>query len=132
MDQISCSSSTICYATTAASIRSRGGGLYGVPAIMPVTPDGVVGPAQILSTQSGSAFNISCVPGRACTVVGQNNVPPATGLAVDVVRGMPTAITTWPEVNQLWAVSCVAPATCGMAGSRANTAIFVWHGRVPS
>ena len=131
LDHISCSSSSICYATSAASLPS-GGGFYGVPAIIPVTPEGVVGPAQVLSTQSGTAFKISCVPGRACTVVGQKNVPPAAGLAVDVVRGVPTAITTWPEVDQLWAVSCVAPATCGMAGSRANTAFFIWHGRVPS
>lgn len=129
-EEISCSSSTLCYATAVAFVPS-GGGFYGVPAIMPISADGVVGPAQILTTQSGNAYNISCLPGRACTVVGQSNVP-AAALAVDVVRGTPTAITTWPEVNQFWGVSCVAPATCGMVGSRANTAYFVWHGPVPS
>ena len=129
-EEISCSSSTICYATATAFISS-GGGFYGVPAIMPVSPDGVAAPAQILSTQSGNAYNISCVPGRACTVVGQSNLP-AAALAVDVVRGTPTAIRMWPEVNQFWGVSCVAAATCGIVGSRANTAFFVWHGRVPS
>lgn len=137
LEHISCSSSSICYATSAASIPSGDvfygvPGFYGVPAIVPVSPDGVVGPVQILTTLSGTAFNISCVPGRACTVVGQSNVPPAAGLAVDVVRGAPTAITRWPEVNELSTVSCVAAATCGMAGSRANTAYFIWHGPVPS
>ncbi len=129
-EEISCSSPTVCYATATAFISS-GGGLYGVPAIMPVSPDGVAGPARVLTTQSGNAYNISCLPGRACTVVGQSNVP-AAALAVDVVRGTPMAISMWPEVNEFWGVSCIAPATCGMVGGRGNTAYFVWHGPVPA
>ncbi len=88
---------------------------------MPVTADGVAGPAQILSNQSGIAYNLSCVPGRACTVVGQSNVPTAA-LAVDVVRGAPTAVTMWPNINTFWGVSCIAPASCAIVGNRANDA----------
>ena len=129
-EAISCSSSTACYATAVAFI-SAGGGFYGVPAIMPVTADGVAGPAQILTSQSGIAYNISCVAGRACTVVGQTNGP-AAGLVVDVVRGSPTAITTWPNVNSFDGVSCIAAATCGIVGGLANDAFFLWHGPVPA
>ncbi|HEX2023887.1 MAG TPA: hypothetical protein VHF00_04240 [Acidimicrobiales bacterium] len=128
-EEISCPSSTICYATAVVFISS-GSGSYGVPAIMPVSADGVPGPLQALSSQSGNAYNISCVPGRACTVVGENHLPSAA-LAIDVVRGSPMARTLWPTVDDFVGVSCIAAATCGITGGFGNTAFFVWHGPVP-
>lgn len=129
-EEISCSSATTCYATAVGFISS-GGGLYGVPAIMAVSADGVAGPVQPLSNESGLAYNISCVSGRACTVVGQANGPPAA-LAIDVVRGSPVATTMWPNVNYFTGVSCVAARTCGMVGNLGNNPFFVWHGPVPA
>jgi hypothetical protein len=85
---------------------------------------------QALSSQSGNAYNISCVPGRACTVVGENHLPSAA-LAIDVVRGSPMARTLWPTVDDFVGVSCIAAATCGITGGFGNTAFFVWHGPVP-
>ncbi len=126
---ISCSSSTVCYATAAAFIPS-GGGYYAAPAIMPVSADGVAGRVQILTTEAGNAYDISCTVGRACTVVGGSNVA-TRALVVDVFRGTPAAVTTWPNISDFSGVSCVGPATCGMVGGLGNTAYFVWHGPVP-
>ncbi|HEX2273363.1 MAG TPA: hypothetical protein VHG90_05785 [Acidimicrobiales bacterium] len=126
---ISCSSSTVCYATATAFIPS-GGGYYAVPAIMPVSADGVAGRVQILTTEAGNAYDISCTVGRACTAVGGSNVA-TRALVVDVFRGTPAAVTTWPNFSDFSGVSCVGPATCGMVGGLGNTAYFVWHGPVP-
>jgi hypothetical protein len=128
-DEISCSSSTVCYATATAFVPV-GGGFYGVPAIMPVSADGVAGPVQILPTEAGNAYDISCVVGRACTVVGASNVS-SRALVIDVFRGTPVAVTTWANVHDFTGVSCVGPATCGMVGGFGDTAFFAWHGPVP-
>lgn len=127
-DAISCPTTT-CYATAAGFIPT-GDGYVGVPAMMPVSLSGVVGPVQILSNESGFAADISCVLARTCTVVGQDNLA-AQGLVVDVSRGSPAPATRWPEVNSFVGVSCVAPASCGMVGNTPTGAVFAWRGPVP-
>lgn len=128
-EEISCSSSTVCYAT-ASAIIPVGSGFYSAPAIVPVSAEGVAGPVQIITTEAGNAYNISCTVGRACTVVGQSNIS-SRALAVDVFRGTPMAVTTWSNVNYFTGVSCVRPATCGIVGNWGNNAFFAWHGPVP-
>jgi hypothetical protein len=125
---LSCPSATTCYATAAAFIQ-RPDGYLGVPGMVAVSADGVVGPVQTLHDQSGNSFDISCVYVRSCTVVGQGNFP-STGLIIDVFRGTPT-LTSWPG-HAFFGVSCVGPATCGVVGSSSGSAVFLWHGPVPA
>ena len=55
-------------------------------------------------------------------------------MVIELVRGPPVAVTIWPDVfDGFTAVSCVAPATCGIVGNRTFTdAAFAWHGPVPA
>ncbi|HEX2023891.1 MAG TPA: hypothetical protein VHF00_04260 [Acidimicrobiales bacterium] len=130
MQDISCASSTTCHATASGFVQTPEG-YYGIPGMMAVTADGVPGPVQVLSEQRGISNGISCVFGRTCTVVGQkHNGPNAPeGLSIDVFRGSPGPLVVWPEVGHFGAVSCIAPATCGIIG---YNAVFAWHGPVPA
>lgn len=121
-EEISCPSSTTCYATAEG---------VGFAAIMAVSAEGVAGPVQVLANVSGIMFDIHCLYGRTCTVVGQTNAP-AGGLIIDVFRGSPTPPTTWPTVNWFTGVSCVARESCGVVGNTTGAAFFVWHGPVPA
>lgn len=127
-DAVSCPSSTTCQATASAFIQ-RPDGYLGVPGMVPVSAEGVVGQAQILYDRSGNAYDISCIYARACTVVGHANFE-FGGLVIDVFRGTPT-VTIWPGPTFL-GVSCVGPATCGVVGSSGGGAVFLWHGPVPA
>ena len=126
-EAISCPSSTSCQATATAFIQ-RPDGYLGVPGMAPVSAEGVVGQAQILYDRSGSAYDISCIYARTCTVVGQANF--GGGLVIDVFRGSPR-VTIWPGSTFL-GVSCVGPAACGVVGSSSGGAVFLWHGAVPA
>ena len=130
MQDISCASSTTCYATASGFVQTAEG-YYAIPGMMPVTADGVPGPVQVLSGERGISIGISCVFGRTCTVVGQkHNGPDAPeGLSIDLFRGSPAPPVVWPEVGHFGAVSCIAPATCGIVG---YGAVFAWHGPVPA
>lgn len=127
---ISCASSTTCYAT-ASGFGETPEGYYGIPGMVPVTADGVTGPVQVLSERRGISNGISCVFGRSCTVVGQEHTT-GRGLSIDVFRGSPGPAVVWPDVNLFRAVSCIAPATCGIVGYMPpHGAVFAWHGPVP-
>lgn len=123
-DQVSCASSTTCYAT---AYDQRG-----VPAMVAVSAEGVVGPVQGLTDQWGIATSISCAYGRTCTVVGQSHPAPPAGLIIDVFRGSPAAPILVTDAEIFTGVSCIAGATCGIVGSRGQTGVFRWHGPVPS
>ena len=127
-EAISCPSSTACQATASAFIQ-RPDGYLGVPGMVRVSAEGVVGQAQILYDRSGNAYDISCIYARTCTVVGQANFE-FGGLVIDVFRGTPT-VTIWPGSTFL-GVSCVGPATCGVVGSSGGGAVFLWQGPVPA
>jgi hypothetical protein len=127
-EAISCPSSTTCQVTATHFIQ-RPDGYLGVPGMVPVSAEGVVGQAQILYDRSGNAYDISCISTRTCTVVGHSNFA-AGGLIIDVLRGTPT-VTIWPGSTFL-GVSCVGPATCGVVGSSGGGAVFLWHGPVPA
>jgi hypothetical protein len=126
-DAISCGSATTCFATAAAFIQ-RPDGYLGVPGMVPVSSDGVVGPVQALADQSGNSYDISCAYWRSCTVVGSLNLG-GGGLIVDVFRGTPT-LTRWPGY-QFLGVSCVGPSSCGVVGASGAGPVFLWHGSVP-
>ena len=130
MQDISCASSTTCYATASGEIQTPEG-YYGVPAMMPITVDGVAGPEQTLTNQRGILNDISCVFGRTCTVVGQEHTT-SRGLSIDVFRGIPTGPVIWGNVNLFTGVSCIAPGTCGMVGYTHPNALFAWHGPLPA
>ncbi len=123
---ISCASRTLCMAAAHAFIPASEGSI-GVPAIMTVSANGTLGPVQILDRESGILTDISCVSGRTCTVVGQDNRR-ARGLLIDVFRGIPSPPTRVENAGSLNAISCVGVATCGIVGSGA---LFLWHGPVP-
>lgn len=126
-DDISCASSTTCYATASGAVQTPEG-YYGIPAMVAVSADGIPGPVQILSNQLGISNAISCVSGRNCTVVGATS----GGTSIDVFRGIPAAPVIWENVSTFTGVSCIAPGTCGMVGHRSATdAVFAWHGPVP-
>ena len=127
MQDISCASSTTCYATASGAVQTPEG-YYGIPAMVAVSADGIPGPVQILSNQLGISNAISCVSGRNCTVVGATS----GGTSIDVFRGIPAAPVIWENVSTFTGVSCIAPGTCGMVGHRSATdAVFAWHGPVP-
>ena len=124
---ISCASSTTCYATASGAVQTAEG-WYGIPGMVPVSADGVTGPVQVLSDQQGISNAISCVFGRTCTVVGATS----RGFSIDVFRGTPGPVVIWENVNQFTGVSCVAPGTCGIVGISYPNALFAWHGPVPA
>ena len=123
---ISCASRTSCVAAGHAFVPASEGSI-GVPAIMTVSVNGTLGPVQILDQESGVLTDISCVSGRTCTVVGQDNRR-AQGLLVDVIRGIPGPPTRVENAGSLNAASCVGVATCGIVGGN----LFFWHGTVPT
>ena len=127
---ISCPSSTTCYAIARGFVRTSGTGYYTVPAMMRVTADGVAGPVQLLTDRQGSSEDISCVFGRTCTVVGL--LHSAGAVSVDVFRGTPMTPRVWPGATSFFGVSCVAAATCGLVGYGPEGAVFAWHGPVPA
>ncbi|HEV3401132.1 MAG TPA: hypothetical protein VG078_04860 [Acidimicrobiales bacterium] len=126
--EISCASSTTCFASASGFVQTPEGE-YGIPAMVPVTVDGVSGPEQVLTTQQGIVDDISCVFGRTCTVVGQTT---SGAVSIDVFRGTPAAPVIWENVNVFTGVSCIAPATCGVVGGSYPNALFGWHGPVPA
>jgi hypothetical protein len=128
--QISCATSTTCYATGSGAVQTPEG-YYGIPGMVPVSADGVTGPTQVLSDQRGIVNDISCVFGRSCTVVGQEHTT-SRGISIDVFRGTPGPVVIWENVNLFTGVSCIAPGTCGMVGIRYPNAFFAWHGPVPA
>lgn len=130
MQDISCASSTTCYATASGEIQTSEG-YYSVPAMMPITADGVAGPEQVLTNQRGILNGIDCVFGRTCTVVGQEHTT-SRGLSIDAFRGTPGVPVVWENVNSFTGVSCIAPGTCGMVGHMPTYGIFAWHGPVPA
>jgi hypothetical protein len=68
--EVSCGLPTTCHAIARGFVYTGGTGYYAVPAMIPVTPEGVAGPVQLLTDRQGSSNGISCVFGRNCTVVG--------------------------------------------------------------
>ena len=128
--EISCASSTTCYATASGAVQTPEGS-SGIPGMVPVGADGVTGPVQVLSDQRGISNNISCVFGRSCTVVGQEHTT-STGISIDVFRGTPGPVVIWENVNLFTSVSCIAPGTCGIVGISYPNAFFAWHGPVPA
>ncbi|HEV3401131.1 MAG TPA: hypothetical protein VG078_04855 [Acidimicrobiales bacterium] len=130
-DDISCASSTTCYATAIGSVPV-GTGYYTVPGIVPVSADGTVGPVQLLIDELGNSRGISCAFGRTCTVIGSSNVLPGAEITIDVFRGTPTPPTRWP-VFRFTGISCIAAATCGIVGNMYQAPpVFLWHGPVPA
>ncbi len=127
---MSCASSTTCYATASGAVQTPEG-YYGIPAMVPVSADGVTGPTQVLSDQQGISNDISCVFGRSCTVVGQVHTT-SGGISIDIFRGTPGPVVIWENVNLFTGVSCIAPGTCGMVGISYPNALFAWHGPVPA
>lgn len=129
-DDISCASSTTCYATASGAVQTPEG-WYGIPGMVAVSADGVTGPVQVLSDQRGISNAISCVFGRTCTVVGQEHTT-SRGISIDVFRGTPSPPVIWENVNLFTSVSCIGAATCGMVGNWYPNAFFAWHGPVPA
>lgn len=128
--EISCPSSTTCFAVARGFVSTGGTGYYAVPAMIPVTADGVAGPVQLLTDRQGSSNDISCVFGRTCTVVGL--LHSAGAVSVDVFRGTPMTPRVWPDATSFFGVSCVAAATCGLVGYGPEGAVFAWQGPVPA
>lgn len=128
--EVSCGSPTTCNAIPRGFVPTGGTGHYAVPAMIPVTTDGVAGPVQLLTDRQGSSNGISCVFGRNCTVVGL--LHSAGAISVDVFRGTPMPPRIWPGAIAFLGVSCVAPATCGMVGYGPDGAVFAWYGPVPA
>ena len=125
---ISCGSPSGCFATAAAFVQVRSG-YRGVPAIIPVSPDGVPGPATMLTTEAGNAFGISCAGGTdTCTVVGNVGSGDAHGFVVVTRGGSPTAITYWTNANFFTAVSCLTADSCGIVGGNNSNGVFAWEG----
>ena len=128
--EISCPSSTTCYAIARGFFRTSGSGYYNVPAMISVTADGVAGPVQLLTDRQGLSYDISCVFGRTCTVVGLLHSEGA--ISIDVFRGTPMPPRIWPGATAFFGVSCVAVATCGLVGYGPEGAVFAWYGPVPA
>ena len=121
-EDISCPTATQCYATAAGFIVS-GGGHMGVPAMMPVSADGVPGPVRILSSGSGHTNGISCVGSGTCTVVGRDN-DTDQGISIDVARGRAPVVTFWVNADHFMGVSCVTAESCGIAGTNLQSGVF--------
>lgn len=134
-DDISCGSSTTCYAT-AEAVEYSGNTFRILPAIIPVSAEGVAGPVLVLRDQPGAAHDVSCVFGRSCTVVGVDRVGSTTtvlrGWTIDLFRGTPSPPIFRPDGMGFVSVSCIAPATCGMVGGGPDGPVFAWHGPVPA
>ncbi|HEV3401133.1 MAG TPA: hypothetical protein VG078_04865 [Acidimicrobiales bacterium] len=130
-DKISCPSSTTCYATAAGFIPTPEGAYLMVPAMMAVSADGVAVPVQVLSHERGYSADISCLFGRTCTLAVEGH-DPVGGVVIDVFRGTPVAVTRYANSAWFYALSCVAPATCGVVGNMPTYAVFAWHGPVPA
>lgn len=120
-EAISCPSSSICHVTavTHAGTRTR-------PAIMPVTSDGTLGPAQTLSRRSAALYAISCAGEGACVVAGQDTGT-SQGVTIAVRDGRPTGSTLWPGANYLTGVHCNAGDACVVVGNTPTTAVFGWY-----
>lgn len=135
--EISCGSSTTCHATAAAVVYS-GNTFRILPAIIPVSAEGVAGPVLILRDQPGAANDVSCAFGRNCTVVGVDRVGSTTtvlrGWTIDLFRGTPSPPEFGPDGMRFVSVSCIAPATCGMVGGGPgfDNVVFAWRGPVPA
>ncbi|HEX2023889.1 MAG TPA: hypothetical protein VHF00_04250 [Acidimicrobiales bacterium] len=131
-DDISCASSTTCYATAIGSVPV-GTGYYTVPGIAPVSADGTVGPVQLLIDELGNSRGISCAFGRNCTVIASSNRDPGE-IIIDVFRGTPMPPTRWKgAVLYFTGISCVSAGSCGVVGIRWQAPpVFLWHGPVPS
>jgi hypothetical protein len=118
---ISCPSPSGCHATATAFVDG-----VAVPAMMPVTPDGVVGPLQVVFAQSGTLNGISCLADGSCTLVGGDN-PSGLGLEVIVKPGSPPASYLWYQSNYFNDVSCLSAffgTYCLFVGSRPGQAVF--------
>ncbi len=126
-DAISCGSSTMCHAT-AVDFRQAGGGLTSVPAVMPVSADGVAGPIQPLSDRRGGAHGISCVGEGTCTVVGRDGLS-ERAMVVDVRPGQPPAVTLGDSSTNFYAVSCISVTACGIVGTAGGPPVgaFAWR-----
>jgi hypothetical protein len=112
---ISCPSAQRCYAITSVT-ELRGGAPVGFPAITPVRPDGVSGPAQRLTESSGrNVYGISCVADGSCTLVGTDSGS-SRAMVVDVRPGEAPAITLWYHPD-FYDVSCITRTACGIVGS---------------
>lgn len=125
---ISCPSSAICYATASGFVH-RGSGLVGVPAMVPVTPEGVTGPVQILSGRPGESDGIACTAVGTCTVVGADDSTGgmSAGLVIQVRGGHPAAVTDWAGSTLFAGVSCVRAAVCAAVGGIAvSSASVAW------
>ncbi len=128
---VSCGSPSWCFATAAGFIPVRSG-YRSVPAIVPVSADGVPGPVQLLTTQAGNAHGVSCPAGTdVCTVVGSVAAGEAHGLVVETRGGSPTAVTHWTNANFFTSVSCVTGESCGIVGGNNFNGVFAWKGPTP-
>jgi hypothetical protein len=127
-EDVSCPSPTGCYATAIAWVQTPEGHL-GVPAIMPLSVDGVAGPIQALSNRSANAFAISCVADGVCTIVGNDNWA-LQGLVIDVRPASPPAATVVERSNWFGAVHCISASSCGISGAEAGipqVPVFAWR-----
>jgi hypothetical protein len=127
-EAISCPSPARCF-TTAIAWVAADEGHYAVPAIMPVSPDGVPGPIRALTGRSGNALDISCVADGVCTVVGNDNWA-GQGLVVDVRPAGRPVPTLLANTNWLGGVSCVTASSCGISGAAAGVPqvpVFAWR-----
>ena len=125
---ISCPSPAGCYTTALAWLNVAFGTYQPIPAIMPLSPDGVPGPVQALSDRGQNLYTISCVADGVCTLVGDDN-PPMQGLVIDMRPATPPVATLWPNTIRFTGVSCTTATSCGITGTQAGThvPVFAWR-----